>query len=282
MSGERRGPEQEAAGAAAASPTRRAVTLGALALAAAGLTQAPRVWRDWSAGEFDFTPLSRPEGFRLLSAGSVTAGRGAGAALQVLPPNDPVARRVDAAQEAAQEAARVDLCGTLFGAGRVPEGVTPVASFSDYNCPYCRILTKVLAGMEAESGGAVQVRWHEWPLFGEVSEVYARAAIAADRQGAYPQMHARLMRTRFVPNDQYLIRVAEEGGLNPARLLADLSAPETEARIAEARALAAMFGFPGTPALVVGRTAVIGAIPEAALAKLIERERVEGPPPGCA
>ncbi|MEM1314775.1 MAG: DsbA family protein [Pseudomonadota bacterium] len=266
--------------------TRRALTLGGVGLAAFALLQAPRAWQRWTAGEFEFIPLEAPAGFRLLSAGAITAGRGAGAALAVLPPDrgadDLGSARAAAAAETARAQVRADPCGALFGGARVPEGVVPIASFSDYNCPYCRVLTKVLAGMEAESGGTVRVRWHEWPLFGEVSEVYARAAIAADKQGAYPQMHARLMRTRFVPNAEYLHRVAEESGLNGARLLSDLHAPETEARIAQARALAGLFGFPGTPALVVGRTAVIGAIPEASLAALIARERVEGPPPGCA
>ncbi len=37
----------------------------------------------------------------------------------------------------------------------------------------------------------------------------------------------------------------------------------------------------GTPGLMVGRTVVNGAIDEATLGALIERERADGPPPGC-
>ncbi len=39
--------------------------------------------------------------------------------------------------------------------------------------------------------------------------------------------------------------------------------------------------FPGTPALVVGRTIVVGTLRETTLRALIEIERAEGPPPGC-
>ncbi|MEO1689197.1 MAG: DsbA family protein [Pseudomonadota bacterium] len=257
---------------AAPDRLRRAMILGGAAATAVVGWQGLRAWQRARAGEFDFLPLQDPAGFRLLSAGDVTSGGFL----------DPLAGLEDGSSDAARAAARSDLCGTLFGADRVPEGVTPIAAFSDYNCPYCRVLTKRLAERQAASGGTVHVRWHEWPLFGEASDLYARAALAADRQGAYAALHARFMRTRFVPNEAYMRRVSEEMGLNTPRLLRDMISPETDLRIAQARALASIFGFPGTPSMVVGRTAVIGAIPLDALDALIARERAEGPPPRCA
>jgi protein-disulfide isomerase len=60
-----------------------------------------------------------------------------------------------------------------------------------------------------------------------------------------------------------------------------MASPAVAARIAETRGLARLFGFPGTPSMVVGRTVVTGALDEGRLLALIAREREEGPPPAC-
>ena len=178
------------------------------------------------------------------------------------------------------DAARQDLCGALFG-GPPPAGVVAIASFSDYNCPYCRVLTERLVALDERSDGAIQMTWHEWPLLGPTSVIAARAALAADLQGAYAAFHKRLMRTRFVPTPSYLDVVARDIGVDPIRLLADMKSVAVSERLRVTEAAARIFGFIGTPALVVGRTAVIGAISDVALSKLIDQERREGPPPGC-
>lgn len=91
----------------------------------------------------------------------------------------------DKQDQAIPEAAmRADLCNGLFG-GPPPAGVVPIASFSDYNCPFCRVLTERLSNLEERSGGGVRITWHEWPRLGPTSLSAARAALAADMQGAY-------------------------------------------------------------------------------------------------
>ena len=223
-----------------------------------------------------FEPHGAVPGFRRIAAGGVSRGAaaGSGALIGLSEPLDPIA-------EAAREAVLADPCVALFG-GAVPPGTVPVASFSDYNCPYCRVATEDLAAIEARSGGSVRVRWHELPLLGPGSEVAARAALAADRQGAYPAMHARLMRARLVPTPAYLEEVAIDLGLDASRLLTDMTSPEVEARLDRSAAAADAFGLPGTPAMVVGRTVVVGALGDRALERLIERERADGPIPGCS
>jgi protein-disulfide isomerase len=180
----------------------------------------------------------------------------------------------DPAREAAVEAVRADPRAALFD-GLAPGGVVPIASFSDYNCPFCRVLTERLAALDAARPRRVRVTWHELPLLGEASKAAARAALAAGRQGAYPAMHARLMRAGLVPTPAYLAEVAEGLGLDPARLLRDMGSAGIDAALRRSAALADVFALPGTPALVVGRTVVLGAVGERTLARLIERERDE-------
>lgn len=150
-------------------------------------------------------------------------------------------------------------------------GQVPVACFSDYNCTYCRVLTKMLA-QEARHGG-IAVSWHELPLLGPSSVEGAKAALAAGMQGAYLPMHARLMRSRFRPNAAYLEQVAGEIGLDGARLLQDMDGATIRGQLEKSAGVARLFGIYGTPALVVGRTLVLGNINQSDLRQLIEIER---------
>ena len=251
---------------------RRGVLLGGTAgLAALAYYGWPQVQRLF-VGDFQFQPLAEPTGFRRLGAGDVSQGMNPFFGL------DGVGNRQ--AQEA-RAAIRADLCGSLFGEAAAT-GTVPVASFSDYNCPFCRVLTQRLAEIEAASGGGVRIAWHEWPLLGQVSEMSARAALAAKRQGAYVNFHKTLMRSRFVPTPAYLRQLAERLQIDPDRMLADMESSDVTNEIARSTALAGLFVFPGTPALVVGRTVVAGAIDVPVLQALIERERRDGPIPACS
>jgi protein-disulfide isomerase len=165
------------------------------------------------------------------------------------------------------------LCSALFREARGP-GVR-VASFSDYFCPYCRVLTQELA--QREAAGRISVAWHELPLLSEASEVAAKAALAAERQGGYAAFHARLMRARFEPTPAYLAEIARSAGLEAERLLTDMDSVAVRAQLAESAAVAARFGFIGTPALVIGRTVVVGTVSPARLDQLIAAEAEEGP-----
>ncbi len=229
--------------------------------------------------ELRFTPMADPPGFRRMTAGSISAG-----SIALLGVRDAGS---DSGSEGgpggALAAVRADPCRALFRAapGETPEGVVRIASFSDYNCPYCRVLTKRLEALAADPQARVRVTWHELPLLGGPSRTAARAALAADMQGAYGPFHDRLMRARFVPTAAYLDQLAEDIGVDADRLRADMDGPEVARRLEESAALASIFGMVGTPALVVGRTVSVGAIGDGALAALIARERADGPLPGC-
>lgn len=252
------------------SSSRRALLRGILVLAAGygvvrlGVSAANRLL----ATDLEFQPISDPAGFRRLRGGASSAGfdilTGVGPS-----GGPPGARQVGAS-----------LCESLFG--DVRPGTVPVASFSDYNCPYCRVLTQRLAAMHEASDGAIRVTWHEWPILGEASVAAARAALAAGRQGAYVAFHERLMRSSFRATPAFLAGLAADLGIDADRMIADMDSAEITAELGKTAALANIFGFVGTPALVVGRTVVQGEIDDYTLERLIALEREEGPPPACA
>ncbi|MFV0335397.1 MAG: DsbA family protein [Tropicimonas sp.] len=146
-------------------------------------------------------------------------------------------------------------------------GLVPVACFSDYNCAYCRVLTKMLVEIPG-----IDITWHELPLLGESSVTGARAALAARMQDAYWPMHTRLMRSGFRINEAYLRQVTRDLGLDSDRLLRDMESPEVDAALALSARLAALFGIYGTPALVVRRVLVLGNINRTDLTSLVEME----------
>jgi protein-disulfide isomerase len=258
---------------AAPSRLRRNLIAGGVVASVIGLWHgAPYVMR-LLPRSFEFEPLADPPGFRRIAGGATSGGLDPFAGLST--PEPERGPRID------PDALRADLCRAVFGAAPA-EGVVPVASFSDYYCPFCRVLTRRLAAIEAGSGGTVRIAWHEWPLLGETSEVAAKAALAAKRQDAYVAFHEALMRGAFVATPAFLSNLAERLGIDPERMLADMESPETARAIAESRALARLFSFPGTPALIVGRTVVAGEIDDATLRALIDREREDGPIRACA
>lgn len=243
---------------------KRRTILGGVALLAAPVILFQAVSDRRGSAEFAFAPIPGLPGWRRLDAGGVSAGA-----------IDPFAglRAPGGAPPPAPLPAR-DLCAALFGSP--PVGTVPLAVFSDYYCPWCRDLTVRLAAREDPG---LHLAWHELPLLGEGSLAAARAALAADLQGAYPAFQARLLRASFQPTEAYLTDLARSLGLDPARLLADVGGAAVARRLHTSARAAATLGIGATPALVVGRTLALGAIPEDRLDALLVLERAAGLPP---
>ena len=176
--------------------------------------------------------------------------------------------------EAVEPMPAARLCAALFDPN---EGTVPVASFSDFFCPYCRVQTPRLARRAERTDTKIAVKWHELPLLGPTSVIAARAAVAAELQGGYPEFQARLLESPFRPTTQYLAEVASSAGLAPGQILVDMDGQVVASRLSRSRGAARSLGIYGTPALVVGRTLVMGRISESDLDRLIAHEAEAGP-----
>ncbi len=254
--------------------SKRSLLVGAVAAVAGYVTLRYAVPYAGSAlsGGIDFEDIDNPPGFRRISGGNSSVSRMALVGLD----DDQDDEMKDLVQQV-----RNDICLALFGAGQPVGGTVRIASFSDYNCPYCRVLTPILARMESDSAGAIRVSWHELPLLGDLSVLASKAALAAGRQGAYVAFHKRLMRAAFLKTPEYIQRLAGELGIDGDQLAADMQSPGVIGEIRQSIALSKVFGFIGTPVLVVGNTVVQGQISKADLTRLIKRERADGPARAC-
>ena len=211
--------------------------------------------------------------FRQLSERGATSAAGATFIGLDRGTDDADARRARAA------AVRADLCAALFGRDR-QTGLLPIAYFSEFLCPYCRALERDLDTLSAEYPGSFQLIQHELPIFGPPSELAARASVAAARQGKQQELRRRFMRMQLVAEDASVLRVAADLGLDVERLASDMASSDIQSELDTTRALADVFGFIGTPGLVIGRTVLNGAVPVSLLRRIIEDETAM-PTPAC-
>jgi len=211
--------------------------------------------------------------FRTLkTSGQVSGASVAFVGLDALEENDPE-------RLARMNAVKTDICGALFGTN-LSAGVVPIAYFSEFRCPNCRALERDLDEILAEGSDTVQLVQHELPIFGPASELAARASVAAAQQGLQQPLRQRFMRTSLVADQRSVLAVAADVGLDSARLARDMNSAEVEAELDRTRAVADVFGFVGTPGLVIGRTVVKGAVPGSLLRRIIADE-LSLPPLAC-
>mgnify|MGYP003381538163 CR=1 FL=1 len=249
---------------------RRALLTAGAATVVAWVYAAPRLGSLWPR-QLVYRDLNGLAPFRELpNAGALSSATNLIVGLDV-------AKTPDSAKAARIAAIRADPCAALFG--HVKDHRVPVAFFSDFNCPNCRVLEAILADYQKANPGVLRLVRFELPLLGAASTTASKAVLAADRQGAYAAMHDRLIRNRMV-SDLNLVKAMADGiGIDGQKLVADMQRPEIDTALDQARALADVFGFYGTPGMVIGRTVFLGAIPAADVAQIIADERALPPLP---
>lgn len=153
-----------------------------------------------------------------------------------------------------------------------PDGDVTVVEFFDYNCPFCRRAMPELQGL-LDGDKNVRLVYREWPILGEGSVFAARAALASREQGKYEEFHWALMGMQERAEEDSIMRIAAEIGLDVEKLRADMESPEVEEHIATSNRLSQGLGFNGTPSFVIGDNLVPGIIEEEELRSLVEEVR---------
>ena len=153
-----------------------------------------------------------------------------------------------------------------------PDGDVTVVEFFDYNCPYCKRAMPEVDALLAEDGN-IRLVLREWPILSEGSAFAARAALASRQQGKYTELHNALMGMRGKVEEQTVLRIAGEIGLDVEKLKVDMQAPEVEEHIATSVRLAEALGFNGTPSFVVGDDLIPGFVEKAQLAEKVAAAR---------
>ncbi len=134
-----------------------------------------------------------------------------------------------------------------------PKGDVAIAMWFDYQCPYCKKVEPVMMDV-VKADGRVAVLLKDWPIFGKMSEKTARMTWSARRQDRLGKVHDGLMAIEGRPTDARVEAVLKAAKIDRARLEADMKADGAafDALVARNGAQAEGFGFPGTPAFVIG------------------------------
>ena len=152
------------------------------------------------------------------------------------------------------------------------DGDVTVVEFFDYNCGYCRKMTEDIFDLVKDDGN-IRYVLKELPIFGEGSRFAAKAALAAERQGKYREFHYALMTAGVTIDEASTRAIAQQVGLDMAKLETDLLDPALDAELDKNYELAHLLGVEGTPALVIGQAFVPGARPYDELARLVAAAR---------
>ncbi len=153
-----------------------------------------------------------------------------------------------------------------------PNGNVTVVEFFDYRCPYCKSIAAAFIDLY-EKDGNVRLVLKEFPILGADSEFASKAALAAQKQGKYRDLHLAMMTFKGKMTNDDVRQLAAKVGIDVARLEQDMQDPAVAETINRNYALADTLGIKGTPAFIVGNELVPGAISAEEMQKRIAAVR---------
>ncbi len=141
------------------------------------------------------------------------------------------------------------------------DGDITIVEYFDYNCPYCRKVAPELRQV-VQDDGKVKLVYKDWPVLGPVSIAAARLALAAKYQDKYVAAHDALMGTASRLTEPRIRELLAGAGIDVDRAAKDLetNAKTIDAILARNNDQATAFGFKGTPAFIIGKFRVPGAL----------------------
>lgn len=154
------------------------------------------------------------------------------------------------------------------------KGDITIVEYFDYQCPYCRKVSPVLAKI-VHDDGQIRLVFKDWPIFGQVSVYAARLALAAKYQGKFSEAHEALISLHEKLTEQKVDATLAAAGIDVGRAKSDLKAKASaiDAVLWRNNAQATALGFQGTPGFIIGHFRVPGAPNAAAFTEAIADAR---------
>jgi len=142
----------------------------------------------------------------------------------------------------------------------LPVGKSPVkgpadapvtmVEFSDFQCPFCARSNPLIEQVIQAYPKELKFVYKEFPLPMHPNAMPAsKAAVAAQRQGKYWEMHDKLFANQQALQPDNFKQYAQELGLDVAKFEQDMNSPDVQAQIAEDMQLARQSAVGGTPTL---------------------------------
>ncbi|HEU4732766.1 MAG TPA: thioredoxin domain-containing protein [Kofleriaceae bacterium] len=168
--------------------------------------------------------------------------------------------------------------GQVDGPASAP--VTIVKAF-DFACPYCQRVAGTMEELVKEYRGKVRVVYANMLVHPPAKPAHL-ASCAAAKQGKYNQFKHAFWDKGFLPyaqnrdesklGEDNILAIAKDLGLDTARLKADMSSAECEARIQADMAELSRFHVNATPTFFINGKHIDGALPKEQFKKIIDEQ----------
>jgi protein-disulfide isomerase len=144
-----------------------------------------------------------------------------------------------------------------------PEGDITIVEYFDYRCPFCKKVNPVLQKIVRDDGH-IRLVFKDWPVFGDISVYAARLGLAAKYQNKYAEAHEALISVTEKLSEANVQTTLARAGIDVDRAQRDLAAnrKEIDALLSRNHEQAIALEFQGTPAFIIGKFRVPGALDE--------------------
>jgi protein-disulfide isomerase len=133
-----------------------------------------------------------------------------------------------------------------------PMAPVTIYEFSDFQCPHCKMAAPYLKKLVEESNGKVKLVFKQYPLpMHPKAREASKAAIAADKQGKFWEMHDLLFEKQDELQTANLDDYAEKIDLDMKRFKADMQSKDADKKIEADLAEGHAAGVDSTPSIYV-------------------------------
>jgi protein-disulfide isomerase len=146
--------------------------------------------------------------------------------------------------------------GTTLGN---PQAKVTLYEFADLQCPFCKQYTETVFPQLVEKyvkPGKLKMEWRNLTFIGPDSVTGARAATAAGAQNELWTFADLFYKNQGTENtgyvtDKFIEQIAQQAGVDPNKLKADMSAPFVEQQLGDAQNMANDFQINSTPSFLL-------------------------------
>lgn len=161
----------------------------------------------------------------------------------------------------------------LPGKGNLKNPKITVVECSDFDCPFCKRVTATVDQFMKEYGDKTALYFRNYPLpMHKMAEPAHRAAIAAQAQGKFWEMHDILFENREKRSDEDLKAVAAQIGLDVAKWEKDFNDPATAKRLKDDMEACTALEVRGAPGFLINGRLLSGAQPYEVFKTVFEEE----------
>jgi protein-disulfide isomerase len=148
-----------------------------------------------------------------------------------------------------------------------------IVEFSDFQCPFCGRAAPAVEQIRKAYPKDVQFVFRHFPLgMHPNAHIAAQAAVAAQKQDKFWEMHDLLFAHQRELTQDKLFGYAKQLGLNMKKFEADFASAQTNAQISQDQKDGAAVGVTGTPYFFINGRQQVGAMPFAQWKGLIDAE----------